>query len=336
MEPQRIVVVGTSAGGIKAVNQLMKKFPADLPVAIFVVIHMSKHSQAHVIKEQLQKSTAFTCRVPTDGEQIQAGHLYISPADVHMLVKPGEVRLVLGPHENRWRPSIDVLFRSAAVAYGAATIGIILTGLLDDGTSGLAAIKRSGGMAIVQDPAEAEYDDMPVSAISNVEIDNQVFLEDMGYIVADMVAKPVKTLPIPEDVKIEADITERMASKITDMEKIGTHSNFTCPDCGGGLWRIKNDNFPRYRCHTGHVYTEAALMQRQAENMEESIWVSIRMLEERRNLLLGIVWREENENTGKQYAEYKVRAEELSIHIERLKGLLISMTRTESDDEGHL
>jgi two-component system chemotaxis response regulator CheB len=122
------------------------------------------------------------------------------------------------------------------------------------------------------------------------------------------------------------------------MEKIAVHSNFTCPDCSGGLWRMKNETFPRYRCHTGHVYTEAALMQKQAENMEESIWISIRMLEERRNLLLTIAWREENESKdgSRHYADYKVRAEELAIHIERLKSLLVAMTNHEADDEGYL
>jgi two-component system chemotaxis response regulator CheB len=292
MEIKNIIVIGASAGGIKAINRLTASLPEGLPVAFFIVIHMSKHSQPKVIAHQLQKTTEYICKVAEDGETIRSGYIYISPADHHMIVKPGKIRLVHGPHENRWRPSIDVLFRSAVAAYDSHVTGIILSGLLDDGTSGMSTINRSGGICIVQEPSEAEYDDMPLSVINNVPVDHRVLIQDMGYIIADELSKPSSNLPIPEDVRIEAEITERMVSGVPEMEKIGTHSNFTCPDCGGNLWEIKDDVLPRYRCHTGHVYTGLALFEKQSEQMEESIWISIRMLEERRNLLLTLASRE--------------------------------------------
>ena len=331
-----MVVIGASAGGINAINGLAGKLPEALPMAVLVVIHMAKQSQAQIIAQQLQKITTYHCKVAEDGEELKAGYIYISPADKHMLVKPGKISLVYGPHENRWRPSIDVLFRSAAAAYGSRTVGVILSGLLDDGTSGMSAIKRSGGICIVQEPSEAEYPDMPVSVINNVAVDHRVPVHDMGYIIEDVLAKPHSDIPVPNDVKVESEITERMVSSITNMEKIGTHSNFTCPDCGGGLWELKHDGFVRYRCHTGHVYTDMCLLEKQSEQMEESIWVSIRMLEERRNLLLNLIWREKDISRNLLLQDYQRRADELAVHVERLKSYLLSLNHTELRDEGYL
>jgi two-component system chemotaxis response regulator CheB len=336
MEVKNIVVIGASAGGIKAVTQLVNNLPADLPMAVFIVIHMSKQSQALVIVERLQKLTSYNCNVATNDEDIKAGYIYLAPADQHLFLKPGKIRLLHGPHENRWRPSIDVLFRSAAAAYDSHVTGVILSGLLDDGTSGMSAIKRSGGICIVQEPSEAEYDDMPLNVINNVAVDHRVLIQDMGYIIADVLSKPSTNIPIPEDVKMEAAITERLISDITEMEKLGNHSNYTCPDCGGGLWEIENNGHKRYRCHTGHVYTALNLLEKQGEQMEESIWISIRMLEERRNLLLNMPGRDKSSVSADLANDYQRRADELAVHVERLKSFLISMSKTGPGDEGYL
>jgi two-component system chemotaxis response regulator CheB len=334
MEVKNIVVVGASAGGIRAVNQLISNLPEDLPVALFIVIHMSKHSQADVIINGLQKLTSYECSVADNDAVIKAGHIYVAPADEHLIIKKDKLRLVYGAHENRWRPSIDVLFRSAAAAYGSAVTGVILSGLLDDGTSGMLAIKRSGGVCIVQEPSEAEYDDMPLSVINNVEVDHRVLIEDMGYIIADIVSRPNADVPIPEDVKLEAEITERLVSSIGNVAKLGTYSSVTCPDCGGGLWEIDDNGHKRYRCHTGHVYTAASLLEKQGEEMEESVWISIRMLEERRNLLTNMA--ASDKVSPPLVAGYQDRAEELKIHIERLKAFLQSLSKTGPRDEGYL
>ncbi|TSD62905.1 chemotaxis protein CheB [Inquilinus sp. KBS0705] len=334
MEVKNIIVVGASAGGIKAVSELINKLPADLPIAVFIVIHMSKYSQASVIVKTLGKLTSYKCLIAEDGAAVQAAHIYLAPADRHLLIKTGKAHLIYGPHENRWRPSIDVLFRSAAAAYGSSVIGVILSGLLDDGTSGMSAIKRSGGICIVQEPSEAEYNDMPLNVIHNVAVDHQVLVQDMGYIIADIVSKPQAHQPIPDDVKIEADITERLVSNINDLKQLGHHSDFTCPDCGGSLWEIGSNGHKRYRCHTGHVYTAAALLQKQGEEMEESIWISIRMLEERRNLLMNMS--ATSKGSPGLISDYERRSDELSVHIERLKSLLISIVKTGPVDEGYL
>jgi two-component system chemotaxis response regulator CheB len=334
---KNIIVIGASAGGFKAISELVNKIPPGLPVAMFVVIHLSKNSLARNVARFIQKHTSYTCTIPHDYEEIKTGYLYIAPPQTHLFIKKDLIRLTNGPHENRWRPSADVLFRSAAVAYGPAVIGIILTGMMDDGTSGMFSIKRCGGVCIVQDPDEAEFDDMPVSALANVDIDHRAPIAEMGHIIADTISKAEHfDHIIPEEVKLEAAITERMTSGIEEMEKIATHSNYTCPDCGGGLWEIKYDPARRYRCHTGHVYTEKLLLEKQSEEMEESLWASIRMMEERRNLLNNIVWRHQQNGQESDPVLYLQRAKELGAHIDRLKALLVSVHKAEPDNDGYL
>lgn len=331
-----IIVIGASAGGFQAVTGLVSRLPEQPRPPVFVVMHLSKSSSTDVISKHLEKSSGYNCRVPQDGEPITGGTIYLAPADYHMLLKKDNVRLIKGPHENRYRPSIDVLFRSAAAAFDSRVIGIILSGMLDDGTSGMSAIKRSGGTCIVQEPAEAAYSGMPSSVLNKVEVDYQVPVADMGYILQDIFARPIgEGIPIPEDVQVEAAITERMVSDINALEKLGTHSNFTCPDCGGGLWKMNGEGFPRYRCHTGHVYNESVLLEKQNEELEESLWVSIRMLEERRNLLLSMF--ERGNTMATTSGDQLDRAAALDIHIERLKELLILISKQKwPPDEGYI
>lgn len=333
-EPQYIIVAGASAGGLNALTELVSRLPKKLPAAIFIVMHLSRYSSPDIICHHLEKAGSHPCIVPKGEEQIVAGNIYIASPDWHMLLKKGTIHLIRGPHENRYRPSIDVLFRSAAANYDSHVIGIVLSGMLDDGTSGMSAIKRSGGICIIQEPTDAAFPDMPNSVLNNVEVDYRVPVADMGYILEDIFARTTRNeIPIPEDVIFEASITERMASSISDLQKIGSHSNFTCPDCGGNLWRITKDSLPRYRCHTGHVYTERLLMEKQNDALEESLWISIRMLEERRNLLISIAQRQKDGLRDNQLS----RAAVLADHAARLKELLLGIGRQRTPpDEGYL
>ncbi|RYY28045.1 MAG: chemotaxis protein CheB [Sphingobacteriaceae bacterium] len=235
-EIKYIIVIGASAGGFTAITELVSRLPPKLPTAIFIVLHLAQTSSAEVICRHLAKSTTYECRVAKNDEPILAGKIYIAPPDYHLLLTKHHLRLRKGAHENRYRPAIDVLFRSAAAHFDSRVIGIILSGLLDDGTSGMSAIKRSGGTCIVQEPQEADYADMPMSVLSSVEVDYRVAVAEMGYVIDELFNRPFKTDgSIPEDVLLEAEITERMVSSIDEMPKLGRHSNFTCPDCGGGL-----------------------------------------------------------------------------------------------------
>jgi two-component system, chemotaxis family, protein-glutamate methylesterase/glutaminase len=327
-----VVVVGASAGGLKAITELMAGIPLHSDVAICVVLHLGKNSSGHILVSHLQKVTAYKCSTPDDGDTLRGGHLYIARPDHHMMIRDGIIRLNRGPHENMWRPSIDVLFRSAAVTYDGRTIGIILTGLLDDGTAGMHAIKRCRGICIVQEPLEAEFADMPANVLNKVDVDYRVSIGDIGYILEDIHSKPpAKKGEIPEEIRLESEITENMVSKIEELEKIGTHSNYTCPDCGGGLWAVKNDPVYRYRCFTGHVYTERLLLDKQSELLEESIWVSIRIMEEREDLLnVAALHQKELGNTGIEKEKLR-QAKEVKEHIARLKKFAAAISNGDSD-----
>jgi len=186
---KNILVVGASAGGYNAITNLVSKLPEGLPAAIFVIIHLAKTSDSCVFKSHLEKCTNYKCQIPPDKEEIQSGYIYLGQPDINMLIKPGMIQLVKGRKEKRWRPSIDVLFRSAAEAYGSSVTGIVLSGMMDDGTLGMLAIKQSGGMCIVQEPSEAEFSDMPLSVINHVDVDHRVPIDDMGYILDDILSK---------------------------------------------------------------------------------------------------------------------------------------------------
>jgi len=283
---KNIIVIGTSAGGISAVKKIVKGLDNMMDAAFFVVQHMARDSNAQLIIELFQKQTSLVCHVAADGMPIERGHLYLSPPNHHLILDKKQIVVTHGAHENKYRPSIDVLFRSAAVTFGNRVIGIILTGMLEDGTSGMSAIKRCGGICIVQDPDEAEYLSMPQSVLNNVAVDYQSNLVAIPERIREILEMPLPPEPgIPKELQIEADITRRMMSNIDDLKTIANRSDFVCPECGGGLWKVKNDPAHRYRCHTGHVYTEKLLQDNQRERLEESVWVSIRMLEEKVNLL---------------------------------------------------
>jgi two-component system chemotaxis response regulator CheB len=243
-----------------------------------------------------------------------------------MLLDDDLIYITSGAHENRYRPSIDVLFRSAAVSYGNRVIAVILTGMLEDGTSGMSAVKRCGGICIVQDPDEAQFPSMPESILNNIRVDYQATLSAMHGIVNDILLSPLPPIvPIPKEIQMEADITKRMTSNIEQMESLADRSNYVCPDCGGGLWAIKNDPTHRYRCHTGHVFTENLLQLIQNEKIEESIWVCIRMLEEKGNLLKLMLTRQEK-NDGILQRGYTRRISDNEAHVKRLKMLLEGLT----------
>jgi two-component system chemotaxis response regulator CheB len=326
-KPSYIIVIGASAGGIPAIRSLCEALPADLSAAVFIVLHMSPLSSGENLARIFQRHTDLTCRVAEDGSSIQAGHLYVAPPNHHLLLSEKGIKLNQGTRENKYRPSIDVLFRSAAVAYRSQVIGVILTGLLDDGTSGMYAIKRCGGMCIVQEPDEAQYADMPQSVLNRLEVDYRLPVADIGVMLTALTGQPVPVAPpVPRELAIEAQITENMTSTIDQLKQIGDKSDFVCPDCGGGLYAIKNDPTHRYRCHTGHVYTEQLLQDIQGLHLEESVWVSIRMLEERHNLLLLVA--DHASETG-QTAVAKGKLEQVAAmdrHISQLKLLLSKLT----------
>lgn len=325
LEPKYIVVIGASAGGINPVIELSAQLKAEMDMAVFVVLHLTPGSTVDILIERIQKNSEFICGIAQNNNEIESRHLYLASSDEHLLVKKGKMVLGNGPPENRWRPSIDVLFRSAAASYDARVIGIILSGLLADGTSGMIAIKRCGGTCIVQDPKQAEYPDMPQSVLDNVKVDYCLPVKQMGAVLLEKTLSDVyRSHEVPHDVIAEAGIAEKAAIGITKVEELGKRSEFSCPDCGGGLWKMVQENIARYRCYTGHVYSTQELSLKQSKSLENTLWVALRMMEERKTLLKKMSGDEKGKGCLRNANLRKEREEDLQNHIERLKELLFN------------
>jgi two-component system, chemotaxis family, protein-glutamate methylesterase/glutaminase len=331
MEPKHIIVIGTSAGGFSVLNELVNQLKPEWDAAYFIVLHLSRKSIGDFLIHRLQHYTSLPCLPAKENEPIKRGHIYVAIPNLHLIVKKGYVLEGRGPEENRWRPSIDVLFRSAAAAYGSSVTGIVLTGLMDDGASGMWAIKRSGGTTIVQDPNEAEYPDMPLSVLNKMEVDYCLSISDIGLVLEKIQkSEVVSKNDIPDDVIKEAAIAEKMATGIEEVVKVGDPTVYTCPDCGGVLSEIKEINSSRFRCHTGHSYTEKDLQFKLGRNIETTLWVALRMMEERKNLLRKLEGQTKQRGFARLANGHKQKGEELQTHIEQLKKLL---TITQDDDE---
>ena len=323
MRNHNIIVVGASAGGVDALRKLFSQFPQDLQASFFVVLHVPAESPG-LLANIIAQVSPLKVKAATDGEPIQLGHVYVAPADFHLLVKPGYMHLHRGPKENRHRPAIDPLFRSAAVAYRAQTVGVILTGYQDDGTSGLLAIKRCGGIAVVQDPDDADYPEMPQSAITEVEVDYQLPLHKMGSIIQQIVEQPAALIEkVPQDIVMEARIAEQTMSNISGEERLGHLVPMSCPECSGPLWQIDSDKVRRYRCHVGHGFTAKALMADQDEVLENTLWSAMRTMEERANMAFAIAKNEENRGRKLTAQIYQERAKISKEHAQTIRKLLV-------------
>ncbi len=323
-EPKFIVVVGTSAGGINALSELVAQLTPDMDAAFFIVMHLSRKGITNFLVHQLQRFTSLPCMSGSQNEPIKKGTVYVATPDEHMLLAEGKIILGKGPAENRWRPSINNLFRSAASVYSSRVIGIILTGYLDDGTQGMAAIRRSGGVCIVQDPNEAEYPDMPLSVLNIMEVDYCVPLSGMGNIIEDITQKPEpQKSDVPPDILAEADIDRRVSTSIAGLT-LFEKSIYNCPDCGGGLWITQKDYPTHYRCHVGHSYSEKDLLIRQNEAIENTLWMAMRLMEERKSLLTRLYENENKKGLKNSARLHSEQANELNNHIDNLKKILFT------------
>jgi two-component system chemotaxis response regulator CheB len=316
-----IIVIGASAGGLNVLDRLVAGLPVGLPAAIFIVQHLHPELAPIGLLQKLRQYQAFECKLAEDGDVFEHGKIYLAPPDTHLLVKQGALLLRRGARENRYRPAVDTLFRSAAVALGPRVIGVILTGMLDDGTSGLIAVHRCGGVTIVQDPSDAPYPDMPQSALNTGHVDYCVPVAEIGPLLEKLVREiPRTTVAIPEDIRIEAEIAERVVAGIEEMGALGNQTPYTCPSCGGMLWQMYDSNALRYRCYTGHTFTSATLLDDQREKIEETLWTALRMFEERQNLQKNMAHAENNPTMKRIYEE---NSEESKSHLERLRSMLL-------------
>jgi two-component system, chemotaxis family, protein-glutamate methylesterase/glutaminase len=298
MEKRNIIVMGASAGGFDAFQQLIVRLPPDLDAAIFIVWHMAPSVQG-LLPQLLAKLTTMPVAHALDGERIETNRIYVAPPDHHLLLENGYVRVTHGPKENRFRPAVDPLFRSAAYTYGNRVIGVILSGALDDGTAGLWTIKHRGGLALVQDPREAPVPSMPESALRQVAIDYTGSLVQLAArlvqlsgedVITDDRAGQYEDEQLKREICIAADDT---AAGLV-MARLGRPSAYACPECHGVLTQLNEGTLIRYRCHTGHAYSASTLLAALTERIEDSLYQAIRGADESLMLL---------NQLGDQYAE---------------------------------
>lgn len=279
-----IVAVGASAGGLQALIDIVEELPASMTAAILIVVHTKTEGESF-LPEILGRRSEVPVSFAEDGGTIEPGHIYVAPPNVHLLVGANGFRLHQGPRENGFRPAVDPLFRTAARRYGARLMGVILSGALDDGTYGLKVVKDAGGVAVVQDPDEAAFPSMPMSALRYVEVDHVLPAAQIAKLIADGAADSIEgegsmgrqKEPEPQNPSEKTDVEEME-------ENFGAPSALTCPDCGGALWEVKNGELTRYRCHVGHQFTTEGLDAEQQDAVENALWSAVRVLEEHAEL----------------------------------------------------
>jgi two-component system chemotaxis response regulator CheB len=284
-----VVVAGASAGGVEALIQLVRSLPPDFPHPVLVVLHVAPTGTS-VLPAILARACHLPVGAPADGEELRPGHVYVAPPDNHMVVEDSRLRLSQAPRENGHRPAIDPTMRTAANAYDGGTIGIVLSGSRDDGTAGLMAIKASGGTAIVQDPEEALYPAMPLSAMAHVEPDAVLPIAAMAHWILEHSSQRNR-VTVSSNPRNPSGPTEDPRLAVVDAgddpprSASGEGTRYTCPDCGGVLFERREGLLERFECSVGHVFSIESLSSAQAEALETALWAAVRALEDRAALL---------------------------------------------------
>ena len=285
--PPRIVVIGGSQGAIEALLEIVTAFPFDLAAAIFVVVHLPAEANSY-LPNMLTRAGKIRAGHPADGEPVRAGQIYVAPPNYHLTLEDGEMHVLKGPRENRHRPAIDPVFRTAARSFGPGVIAVVLSGNLDDGSAGLLAVRRRGGIAIVQDPSKAIASEMPLTALDYAGADYTLPVAKIGAKLVELITrgggmnKPRKNnrqrrknqdRSDPEVLEHEEDFTSQQGN--------GKASVFACPECHGVLWELKQGHLLRYRCRVGHAYSAHSLKTELGEGSERALWAAMRALDEK-------------------------------------------------------
>jgi two-component system chemotaxis response regulator CheB len=333
MPKHDIVVIGASAGGVEALSELVAGLPANSQASVFVVLHLSPRG-ASQLPEILSHAGALRAAMAQDGDEIACGRILIAPPDCHLLLTQERVRVVHGPRENHFRPAVDPLFRSAALAFGPRVIGVVLTGALDDGASGLAAIKRLGGLAVVQDPETATFPSMPRAAMEHVAVDACLHLKKLS---SAIVALTEMEAPMPEtpqdttDLEREVKIAGLDLSVIDHDQERGALVAIACPECHGPLWEIADDGPLRYRCRVGHAYTAVAMEMGLARETEGALWTALNALEESAKLFERLAAQTTTAGDRRRERRFRVLAQQSHARVDRVRDLLGHIAAVDTD-----
>lgn len=307
-------------------RELIAGLPVDYPAAVFVVVHVAPDAPS-ILHKILDRATSLPVAVATSGDRIRPGTVTVARPDQHLILQPDRIVVAHGPRENRHRPSIDVLFRSAAVAFGARVTGVVLSGMLDDGAAGLWAIKHRGGTAVVQDPDDAEFPDMPRNAMEVTAVDHRVPVRGMPALLVRIAGEAaiVVDQTAPSNMASEVRMAIRNESSMEDLDGLGKRVPLTCPECGGSLWEMENGG-PRYRCHTGHAFSLNSLAAEQAIQVEAALWAGLRRLEESERLSRHMEEFARSRGNARSADYHAEMAKSSASHADTLRGLLREAT----------
>jgi two-component system chemotaxis response regulator CheB len=330
MPKHDVIDIGASAGGVEAISRVVAELPRDIRASIFVVLHISRGRS--LLPEILTRAGPLPAAHALDSEPLQYGRIYVAPPDHHLIVQDGAVRVVHTASENGVRPAVDPLFRSAARAYGPRVIGVVLTGALDDGSAGIAAIKEAGGVTIAQDPAEAFAPGMPRSAINTGMVDHVVALRDVPSRLTALLEEdadaPARGAG-PHLRRMEPDLAE-MPLAIKRDDRPGVPSVFSCPACHGTLWEADEGGILRFRCRVGHVYSSESMLAAQTDEVDRALWVALRTLEERAAMAHRLAERGRERHNHLVDKAFSRRAREAEREAGHIRALLQSRSASHS------
>ncbi len=327
----KAIGIGGSWGALAALKELARGLPSDFGAPIFVVLHVGQYG-LNEIAPILDRASPLHATTATDGGVPQRGVIYVAPADSHLLVIGDQIRLGRGPRENMCRPAIDPLLRSLAVNYGSAAIGVVLSGMLNDGAAGLAALKQSGGTTIVQNPTDSEAPSMPQGALRSSDVDYRAPAKDLSRLLLSLVAQPIPPREaVSPDIRLEVDIALGRKIDSRGMETIARPVALTCPSCGGVLSQIKQEPPLRFRCQVGHAFSADVLAAEQEQAVDEAIRIAMRVLDERARLIESMA--EESMRCGRTSIgkDFQARAQEYRSRADVLRkaGLAVAFPKTE-------
>jgi two-component system chemotaxis response regulator CheB len=281
-----IIVMGASSGGIESLVSIAAGLPRNPPFAVFVVLHIPAKSESR-LPRILSQAGPVPAVHPNDNDPIENGRIYIAPPDHHLVLADGHIRIVRGPKENHHRPAIDPLFRTAARFYGPRVVAVVLSGALDDGAAGLIAVRRARGIAVVQDPADAHFPDMPRNAMDAAGADYRLPKDQIAPLLVRLASEEVAGADrreVSDGMKKETEIEVMDMSTIEDEDRPGKPSVFGCPDCGGTLWELEENELLRFRCRVGHAFGSDGLLATQSEALDDALWSAFRALQENASL----------------------------------------------------
>lgn len=336
MAQRDIVVVGASAGGVEALKIFIKSLPTDLHVSVLVVLHIPEHSKSR-LAEILQLETSMPVVSAEDEEIILPDKIYVARAGRHMIVEDEKLIFGYGPKENRFRPSVDALFRSAAYTYKSRVIGILLSGAMDDGNSGLWTIKRLGGLAVVQEEREAIFPQMVMNAKHHIDIDHEVPAAKLGPLLRQIVndAPPSDIEELSEEaakmLELEIIVAKRDNAYELRLLEYGKFTPITCPECHGALVQLVEGRIIRYRCHTGHAFTVSSLLAGISLSIHNQLWQAMKGMEENSILLEKLSDHFKTSNYQDISKSYQAKADEFKKKAQAIHTMILDHKQVSGD-----